>query len=345
MWNGKGAFECPGQIWVTDPRISKSSGDYHSMSRTSKRQFRGLQAKIATVERETGLSKDTLRVWERRYGFPLPRRDDWGERVYPHEQVEKLRVISRLLDRGMRPGQLMNIPLPELIERFQESEPMAAAGDGSVPGDALAAMMEKALDLLKSYDEIGLRAHLARGLLRLGLQPFVTDFAAPLNELVGEAWARGEVAVSQEHLYAEQMQHLLRQGIGSIPAGAQRPRVMLTTLPGEEHQLGLLMAHVCLVLEGAHCVSLGVQTPASEIAGAVRRQSIDAVGLSFSTALKLNRACDMLEDLRARLPANVDLWAGGKLWNRSRRLVPGVRFVAQLGEIPALLAAYRESRA
>jgi hypothetical protein len=25
---------------------------------------------IAAVERETGLGKDTLRVWERRYGFP-----------------------------------------------------------------------------------------------------------------------------------------------------------------------------------------------------------------------------------------------------------------------------------
>ena len=30
---------------------------------------------IAAVERDTGLSKDTLRVWERRYGFPSPGRD------------------------------------------------------------------------------------------------------------------------------------------------------------------------------------------------------------------------------------------------------------------------------
>jgi methanogenic corrinoid protein MtbC1 len=315
------------------------------MSRTEKRQPGGLPAKIAAVERETGLSKDTLRVWERRYGFPLPMRDRWGERVYPLEQVEKLRVVSRLLDRGMRPGQLMNIPLPQLIERFRASEPAAAALEGSIPGGARHSMLEEALALLKSDDESGLRAHLGRVLLRLGLQPFVVDFAASLNELIGEAWARGEIAVSQEHLYTEQMQHLLRQGIGSIPPGAQRPRVMLTTLPGEEHQLGLLMAQVCLVLEGAHCVSLGVQTPACDIAQAVRRQSIDAVGLSFSTALKLNRAHDMLEELRVRLPPNVDLWAGGKLWNRSRRLVPGVRFVGELGEIPALLAAYRESRA
>ena len=36
---------------------------------------------IAAVERDTGLGKDTLRVWERRYGFPQPLRDAFGERV------------------------------------------------------------------------------------------------------------------------------------------------------------------------------------------------------------------------------------------------------------------------
>ena len=48
---------------------------------------------IAAVERETGLSKDTLRVWERRYGFPTPGRDPFGERIYPIDQVERLRVV------------------------------------------------------------------------------------------------------------------------------------------------------------------------------------------------------------------------------------------------------------
>ena len=55
-------------------------------------------AGIATVERDTGLSKDTLRVWERRYGFPNPSRDSNGERVYTSEQFEKLRVLRRLID-------------------------------------------------------------------------------------------------------------------------------------------------------------------------------------------------------------------------------------------------------
>ena len=29
---------------------------------------------IGAVERDTGIGRDTLRIWERRYGFPVPER-------------------------------------------------------------------------------------------------------------------------------------------------------------------------------------------------------------------------------------------------------------------------------
>lgn len=316
----------------------------HFMSRTELRYPEEPAASITLVERETGLSKDTLRVWERRYGFPFPNRDRRGERVYPPEQVEKLRVLSRLLDRGMRPGQLMKLPLPDLIERLRAREQVASQDAGGAPEGALAPMMQETMRLLKGCDETALRAQLSRVLLRLGLQRFVLEFAAPLNERVGDAWSCGEIAVSHEHVYTEQMQYLLRQGIGSIPQGTRQANVMLTTLPGEQHQLGLLMAQVCLAAEGARCISLGVQTPARDIAQAVRQRGIEVVGLSFSEANKPNVACDMLQDLRARLPGSVDIWAGGKLWTRAHRIVPGVRFIPVLTQIPAALASHSESR-
>lgn len=55
---------------------------------------------IGSVERETGLSKDLLRAWEKRYGFPAPERDAQGDRIYPAPQVEKLRLLRRLIDDG-----------------------------------------------------------------------------------------------------------------------------------------------------------------------------------------------------------------------------------------------------
>ena len=69
---------------------------------------------ISGVERETGLSKDVLRMWERRYGFPKPGRDDNGERQYTLADLGKLRAVKRLMDVGLRPGKIMTLSLVEL---------------------------------------------------------------------------------------------------------------------------------------------------------------------------------------------------------------------------------------
>src|SRR5437899_12719187 len=67
----------------------------------------GVNLNIGAVERETGLSKDVLRVWERRYAFPRPSRDENGERLYTTAEIAKLRAVKRLMDVGMRPGKIM----------------------------------------------------------------------------------------------------------------------------------------------------------------------------------------------------------------------------------------------
>src|SRR5438034_3322680 len=83
---------------------------------------------ISAAERETGLSKDVLRMWERRYGFPKPGRDDNGERQYAVGEVAKLRAIKRLMDVGIRPGKIVRCTADELaalaeqrIERGHEA--------------------------------------------------------------------------------------------------------------------------------------------------------------------------------------------------------------------------------
>lgn len=289
---------------------------------------------IGTVERETGLSADTLRVWERRYGFPAPARDRNGERVYPQDQVEKLRVIRRLIDRGFRPGKIVRSSLEDLRSRVGE-----AREQGEVCGDVQA--VHEALHLLKSNRLAELRERLAVTALRLGVQRFAIELIEPLNIAVGNAWARGEIGVSEEHLYTEQVQHLLRQAIGSAAQLGQKPTVLLTTLPGEEHQLGLLMAHACLTVEGARCISLGVQTPASEIVRAAGAHRADIVGLSFSQAIKVRSACAMLAELRERVAPTVEIWAGGSIWALSRKSVPAVTTIASLTGIAAAVAAWR----
>ncbi len=292
---------------------------------------------IAAVERDTGLSKDTLRVWERRYGFPVPDRDALGERLYPLDQVERLRILKRLLDLGHRPGKVVRLPLEELRRLSQASSGGARVSQQVDTRDDLDDMVT----LLASHRFEDLRGQLSQQLLRKGLARFIGEVVAPLNELVGEGWTRGEVQIFEEHLYTETVQGLLRGAIGAMPRADQRPRVLLTTFPQEPHGLGILMAEATFALEGCHCLSLGVQTPLWDIALAAQAQRADIVALSFSASLNPTQVLDGLVELRGKLPAPTEIWAGGSCAALHRRPPEGVLALRRLDEIAPSLARWR----
>ena len=288
---------------------------------------------IAAVARDTGLSKETLRIWERRYDFPRPERAPNGERLYGAEQVEKLRLMKRLMDAGLRPRALAGSSLPQLRRLGSER----VASFAAPPEHASA--IEEALAALRARDLPLLRGRLRVQLARLGLRGFVLRFAGAMTERVGVAWARGEIGVGQEHLYTEQMESLLRGASAQLAAEANGPRILMTTLPGEEHRLGLLMLEALLASELAACIPLGPQTSVAEIAAAASASRVQAVALSFSRAFPRRAALKGLAEMRARLPAGIALWAGGDGLRGARRRVPGVAMPMTLESALAELAA------
>jgi DNA-binding transcriptional MerR regulator/methylmalonyl-CoA mutase cobalamin-binding subunit len=296
---------------------------------------------IAAVERDTGLSKDTLRVWERRYGFPCPGRDARGERVYPRDQVTKLRVVKRLIDQGHRPGTIAARSVDDLQQlaragRGPTAAPAQAPGDGTV--DAL-------LELVAAQRIDELQRELGALASGCGLGRFVIDVVAPLTERVGDAWAAGALAIAEEHLYTEAMHGAVRNAIGACPRAGTSPRALLTTVPQEPHGLGVLMAEAMLALAGARCVSLGVRTPIPDIVRAAERQRADIVALSFTAVVPPRAVAASLTDLRGQLPDAIELWAGGGNPSLRRRAPLGVRVVTRLADVAPAVARWRETRA
>jgi len=265
---------------------------------------------IAAVERDTGLSKDVLRVWERRYGFPTPERDIHGERVYPESQLVRLRQIKRLMDQGHRPGKLIASDpgsLDALASKPPRKKRFAAPPAGTISGDDLPIL----LDMIRRHDAVDFQQALQGRLARDGLLHFVQDTVAPLSVLVGQEWEQGRFEIYEEHLFTELTKRLLRQAIGSLPAHANGLRVLLTTVPEERHVLGLLMVEAVLVAEGAHCIPLGTQMPLLDIARAAEVHRADVVALSFSGAYPHRQVTRLITQLADNLPPHVELWAGG----------------------------------
>jgi methanogenic corrinoid protein MtbC1 len=240
------------------------------------------------------------------------------------------------MDVGVRPGKLIGLTLAELDSMTDARAPVR-------PDAPFPSLERDVVAMLKTHDAATLQHAFTQWLMRQGLQRFVIETVAPLNRAVGDAWMRGELFIFEEHLCTELLKAALRTAINAFPRQMGSPRVLLTTLPNEQHGLGLLMVEALLVPEGALCVSLGPQTPLDEIRRAALAHKADIVALSFSAAFPLRQATDGLANLRRHLPPGVALWAGGEMTRRVRKTLPGVTLVPDLAAAVAALRNWRAS--
>jgi DNA-binding transcriptional MerR regulator len=279
---------------------------------------------IADIERETGISRDTLRIWERRYGFPAPQRNQRSERLYTGQQLNRLRLLKQLLDSGLRPGKIIHMDEREL--RRLTCKPADAPAE---PADT-----EALLTILTQGPRHELRDRLKLLLEKRGLRSFLTDVVAPLNQAVGEAWFNGKIGIFDEHFYSEQVRRVLTSALDSLPPGAGNLRVLLTSLPGEPHGIGLLMAACMLCLEGAEILLVGVQTPLDEIVRGAVESNCCIVGISCSGHMGRRTIASQLVKLRKMLPAAITLWAGGNGVRSLAFLQGNIRLFTDLNQIP-----------
>ena len=274
---------------------------------------------ISTVERDTGIGRDTLRIWERRYGFPTPERNAKGERVYSSAQIRRLQAIRRLLDQGLRPGKV--VPLgEEALSELTGTLPQTASRP-----QVVSSVQERLIALASSGDLKALNAALEQALARDGLRSFVIDTFAPLTGLVGELWASGKLQIFEEHLLTRHLVQFLDVAMSRIGRPPGAPQILLATLPGEQHALGLLMAEALLCQAGNVTLNLGTDVPMDQIVAAAKRTGVTTVALSFSACYPRGSIRGDLDDLAARIPEGITIWIGGAGVRRLSRLPPSVQ--------------------
>jgi methanogenic corrinoid protein MtbC1 len=258
---------------------------------------------IAAVSKLTGVSCHALRVWERRYGFPVPHRSLSGHRRYRHEQVMALKRLSELA-RGGR-------PIGDLIADLIAGRLGADLAPAATPGVEGVADCELAefLGLMFSGDLDGACAAYERTAARLGPDEVVTRLIAPALIEVGECWFRRRCSVYQERYVSG----FLRAKLGALTDEARRanPRpahtAIVGTVQGDRHEGGVLIATLFLERAGWRVLNLGIDLPVPEYARAVEHLRPDAVALSFVLSRNVNKRFQELSKIR-----QVPVFVGGR---------------------------------
>jgi DNA-binding transcriptional MerR regulator len=284
---------------------------------------------IGAVARLTGLSLDTLRAWERRYGVVRPGRGPRGRR-YSEAQVTRLRRLAALVERGHAISEVARLDDRQLADVLGRSAgSLRAAEDEPAPTPA-PDLIRPIVEALDRFDHALAERELSRAAALVPARALVHDVVLPLMREVGDRWHRGDLTVAQEHLASGLVRGLLAGLLRAQVTSADTPTVLLATPAGELHELGLLAAAMLAAGGGLNVVYLGPNLPAQEIVAAAERVQARAVLVSVTSGL----ASVMREVGRVagELPADIELWVGaverGRLGRIARRrVVPVADFI------------------
>ena len=301
------------------------------LPRVSARRARSAPAEmtysLGLVSRLTGLSPHVLRAWERRYEAVTPLRTAGGTRRYRESDLSRLRLLQAAVAAGHPIGDVARLDDTELRRRSNVRE-----GEERPPlGEILAAI--DALDAAEAERLLGIQ------LAALGPRRFTRAVVLPLLDEVGSRWERRELCMASEHLASAVVRSLLGALLRRRASGAPTPALIFTTLPGDRHELAVLVAAVTAADLGANAVYLGPDLPPGEIALAAERVGAAAVVAGVSRFDGAAVRAHSLRELRRVLPRSVAVWVGGA-GLEGFELPAGVESVPSLEALELRLAAH-----
>jgi len=242
----------------------------HAQSSHSDRQSAGLFP-IRTVAQLTGINPVTLRAWERRYGLIEPTRTEKGHRLYSQADVDRINRILLLLDQG--------VALSQMDEALNRERGMPEGEHA----DLWSRFRDRLVGAIARFDEDGLERIYNEMLALYPLPVVIQRILVPLLRYIGHRWERGEGLVAEEHFFHVFLRNKLGAQFHHLRHRSQGPVLLAACLPGEQHEIGLLLFAQAAAERGFRPVILGADQPLEELAEVARR--CHAAGIVLSGGL------------------------------------------------------------
>jgi DNA-binding transcriptional MerR regulator len=285
---------------------------------------------IGAVSRMTGIPMATLRIWERRYGFPHSARTAGGHRLYSERDVVSLRWIKARSDEGMQAGQAVRaLQHLEREGRFPEVPMLAVPGTQRQMTElALPVVRERLTQALLAHNTDKADQLLNEAMATCSLESIILEAIVPTLEDIGQGWVDGRVSVATEHLATHYVRHrLVMWTMSGPPTYPIRPTI-LACAPGELHEGGLLILGVLLRRRRWPVAYLGQTVPLADLSSLIQDLRPPAVVLVATTETTARSLAEWPQHLPGVVEARRPVIAfGGRIFTKQpewRVKVPGV---------------------
>ena len=226
---------------------------------------------IRTVSELTGVNAITLRAWETRYGLIDPIRKPSGHRLYTQEHIDLINRVVGLLDRGMRIGQV-------------NAETLSGASVDDDPGEVRQEHWQRYINgmiaAIICFDEPALERIYGEALSYYPVRVVTEKLLSPLLKELGDRWMNKKGSVAEEHFFGFYLRNKLGARFHHRSQTQTGPRLMLAGLPGDLHEIGLLLFALEACDHDFQTVLLGSNMPLNELPAAVDKTKSEALILS-----------------------------------------------------------------
>ncbi|KHD87167.1 MAG: hypothetical protein OM95_15845 [Bdellovibrio sp. ArHS] len=274
---------------------------------------------IGIVAKMTGLTEFTLRAWERRYGVPLPNRSETGRRVYALREIEKLKVLKLLTERGHSIGEIAHLDVSKLNALVKQS-PSASATEQ---------MVLRIMAATELCDLPRILALLKTAQLENDTRTLLIEVISPTLGEVGRRVSEGTLDVYHEHAVSSVIRNILSgilYSIEQLPEKAEAKTIVFATPEGDYHEFGILISAILTALRGNKVLYLGPNMPAISLARAIENVNAAAAVVGCSapqevfTSSKYRDFVNQLSDVDPSVP----FWFGG-FRNEDIQSVPSLK--------------------
>lgn len=263
---------------------------------------------IRTVSSLTGVHSVTLRAWERRYDLVKPIRTPKGHRLYSMADVDLINQVVSLLNNGMAIGQARQV-----LAGKARSESVPAAGEAR-DFEPWRDYRYRLLQATIAFDSGVLNDIYTEVLSLYPVDVVTSQLIVPLLWELGECWAQSLGGIAEEHFFSMFLRNKLGARFHHLGRNRQGSKLLAACLPGEHHEVGLLLFALAALDRDYRVVVLGPNTPLAELSPVVERAAIQAVVLSGSAEI----APMMVEEELPRLCSSltIPVFIGGQITNR-----------------------------
>ena len=248
--------------------------------------------RIHRVAKLTGLSKDVIRVWERRYGLVKPLRSSNRYREYSDEEVALLRFVKAQMEQGATIGGLAAEGHDALVARMHVATPTPS--EEQRPHDRL---IDDLIGSLDPLDKAGFERKLNGAVAVIPFEEALQRILLPLQQRIGELWHEGRLKVAIEHYVTKLVQQKLFAVMNQLPVNEFGPRVLVACPQGETHELGAQAVAYTAATRGCQVYYLGPNLPSTELLSFCERITPDLVLLSLTEEKPEAAALQQLKDL------------------------------------------------